>query len=257
MKKIKNFRHIIASIVLLGLISSCAPNKSILYLQDPENLNPNLQSYANVIQPDDNVLITITADEPVLAAPFNNLYLNEKSTESKITNDAMLGYLVDVNGEIDFPRIGKVKIGGLTRIEAESKIKDLIKPYINNPGINLRILNFKISVLGEVIRPGSQTITSDRITLLEALSNAGDLTIYGKRNQIMILREVEGVRSMQQVDITTTDFIDSPYYYLAHNDVVYVTPNKTRVNASVIGPNLTVGLSALTLLISIITLTTR
>ncbi len=257
MKKFKNFRHIVASIVLLGLISSCAPNKSILYLQDPQNLNPTLQSYANVIQPDDNVLITITADEPVLAAPFNNLYLNEKSTESKITNDAMLGYLVDVNGEIDFPRIGKVKIGGLTRIEAESKIKNLIKPYINNPGINLRILNFKISVLGEVIRPGSQTITSDRITLLEALSNAGDLTIYGKRNQIMILREVEGVRSMQQVDITTTDFIDSPYYYLAHNDVVYVTPNKTRVNASVIGPNLTVGLSALTLLISIITLTTR
>ena len=118
-------------------------------------------------------------------------------------------------------------------------------------------MNFKVSVLGEVANPGSQKIDSDRVTLLEALSNAGDLTIYGKRDKILVLRESEGVRSLQEVDITTTDFIDSQYYYLAHNDVVYVTPNKTRVNSSIIGPNLTVGLSAITLLISIITLSIR
>ena len=257
MTNIRNFQHIVISLVILAFLGSCAPNKSTLYLQEAERLNPNLRSYANIIEPDDNVMITITADEPVLAAPFNNLYLNEKSTESKTTNDAMLGYLVDLNGEIDFPRIGKIKIAGLTRIEAEEKVKNLLKPYINNPGINLRILNFKVSVLGEVAKPGSQKIDSDRVTLLEALSNAGDLTIYGKRDKILVLRESEGVRSLQEVDITTTDFIDSQYYYLAHNDVVYVTPNKTRVNSSIIGPNLTVGLSAITLLISIITLSIR
>lgn len=248
---------LVASLIFLGLLTSCAPNKSILYLQDGQNLNPNLQSYANKIQPDDNVLITVTADEPTLAAPFNNMYLNDKVTDAQSMSDAMIGYLVDINGEIDFPRIGKIKIGGLTRLEAEAEIKELIKPYINNPGVNLRILNFKVSVLGEVSNPGSQKIDGDRITLLEALSNAGDLSIYGKRDKIMVLREVEGVRSMEQVDIRSTDFINSPYYYLAHNDVVYVAPNRTRVNASVIGPNLTVGLSAITLLISIISLSTR
>lgn len=244
-------------IALTSLLVSCAPNRSILYLQDFENVNPNLQSYANTIQPDDNVMITVTADEPELAAPFNNLYLNEKSTDSKTSNNAMLGYLVDFDGNIDFPRVGKLKLAGLTRVEAEEKIKSLLRPFITNPGINLRILNFKISVLGEVVRPGSQVIDGDRITLLEALSNAGDLTIYGKRNKILLLRESESIRSISEIDITSTDFIDSEYYYLNHNDVVYVSPNKTRVNASVIGPNLTVALSAVTLLISIISLSTR
>lgn len=250
--------RVLLCIALTSILVSCAPNRSILYLQDPEKLNPQLQSFANVIQPDDNVMITITADEPELAAPFNLLYLTTQSNQAKtMSNDAMMGYLVDVDGEIDFPRIGKIKLAGLTRIEAEDKIKGLLKPYLNNPGINLRILNFKISVLGEVESPGSQTINGDRITLLEALSNAGDLTIYGKRNKIVILRESEGVRSMKEVDITTTDFINSEYYYLSHNDVVYVTPNKTRVNSSIIGPNLTVGISAISLLITIITLSTR
>lgn len=244
-------------IALTSLLVSCAPNRSILYMQDFENVNPNLQSYANTIQPDDNVMITVTADEPELAAPFNILYLNIESTSSKNTSDAMSGYLVDTNGEIDFPRVGKIKLGGLTRIEAENKIKNLLRPFIRNPGINLRVLNFKISVLGEVAKPGSQVVNGDRITLPEAISNAGDLTIYGRRNKILVLRESDDVRSMKEIDITSTDFINSEYYYLSHNDVVYVAPNKTKVNSSIIGPNLTVGISAISLLITIITLSIR
>ncbi len=250
--------HFFAIAVLLGLMCSCARNKSILYLQDAKNLNPELQSFANTIQPDDNVMITVTADEAELAAPFNLIYLTGESIQSRnITNDVMLGYLVDGKGEIDFPRLGKIKLGGLTRIDAEQKIRGLLKPHIKNPGVNLRVLNFKISVLGEVKNPGSQKVEGDRITLLEALSNAGDLTIYGKRNKILILREEEGVRTMKEIDIRTTEFVNSQYYYLAHNDVVYVKPNKTRVNSAVIGPNLTVGISAISLLITIITLSIR
>ena len=247
------FHHFFAIAILIGLVSSCAPSKSIIYLQDFQNVNPNLQSYTNSIQPDDNVMIMVTADEAELAAPFNIVYLTNESTNStSTTKDAMVGYLVDINGEIDFPRIGKIKIGGLDRISAEQKIKDLLRPHIKNPGINLRILNFKISVLGEVGIAGSQKVEGDRITFLEALSNAGDLTIYGRRDNILVIRDFDGKKSFSRVDITSADFINSPYFYLTQNDQIVVEPNKTKINASAVGPNTTAIFSALSLLISII-----
>ncbi len=245
-------------IALLLMITSCASNKKILYLQDAGAMNSAVQSYANVIEPDDNVMITITSDVPALAMPFNNTYLSMQSTDVRnSTNPELQGYLIDESGEIDFPILGKIKLAGLTRVEAEDKIKVLLKPHIVNAGVNLRVLNFKVSVLGEVKNPGAFPIKGDRFTILEALGAAGDLTIYGNRSEIMIIREEKGVRSINEVDITSTDFINSPYYYLSHNDVVYVKPNKTKVNSSVVGPNLTVGISAISLLITIITLSTR
>ncbi len=254
-----NIKFYIVLIVCGLILTSCAPNSSILYLQDSERIATDLKSFANTIQPDDNLLITITSDDSELAAPFNNMFLAGESTQSKniSSDEKIIGYLVDTNGEIDFPRIGKIHVGGLTRIQAEEKLRGLITPYIINPGINLRILNFKISVIGEVQRPGSQEIDGDRITILEALSNAGDLTIYGKRSHILVIREKEGVRSIKEIDLTNSDFINSEYYYLAHNDVIYVSPNKTKVNSSIVGPNLTVGLSAISLIITIIALSIR
>lgn len=256
-----NFRHLASKsfvLLLLLLLASCASNKKILYLQDTSGLNASVQSYANVIEPDDNVLITVTADEPELATPFNMMYLTAKSTETRSTNtESLMGYFVDQNGEIDFPVLGKIKIAGMTRIDAEDKIKQLLKPHIRNAGVNLRVMNFKISVLGEVKSPGVQKVEGDRITILEALAGAGDLTIYGKRNEILVMREEGGIRTINELDITSTDVVNSPYFYLSHNDVIYVKPNKTRVNSSIIGPNLTVGISAISLLITIITLSTR
>ena len=145
----------------------------------------------------------------------------------------------------------------MTRIEAIQKVKSLLTNHIKDPLVNIRILNFKVSVLGEVNKPGVHTIQSERITLLEALSLSGDMTIYGKRNSILIIREIEGEKVIKKVDITKRDFINSPYYYLSQNDVIYVEPNKTKVNASVVGPNITVGISALSLIITIIALTLR
>lgn len=161
-------------------------------------------------------------------------------------------YLIDNTGFIDFPVIGKIKIGGLTRTEANKKLVEAVSEYITKPSINLSILNFKISVLGEVYRPGSYVIQSERITLLEALSKAGDLTIYGKRNNLLVIREVEGKKTYSRVDITSANFLNSPFYYLAQNDVIVVEPNKTKINSSVIGPDVTALLSGLTVLLSLL-----
>jgi polysaccharide export outer membrane protein len=142
-------------------------------------------------------------------------------------------------------------MGGLTRTNALQLLQTRIGVYVKNPIINLRITNFKISLQGEVNLPGTYSITSERVTLIEALSMAKDLTIYGKRNNILIIREVSGEKSFNRVDITKSDFINSPFYYLAQNDVVYVEPNKTRVNSSAVGPNTSVIISAVSILVSL------
>jgi polysaccharide export outer membrane protein len=150
--------------------------------------------------------------------------------------------------------LGKLQVGGLTRSEVLKMFKDKISAYIKNPIINLRIMNFKFSVQGEVTLPGTYTVASERITLIEALSMAKDLTIYGKRNNILIIREIDGIKSYNRVDITQADFMNSPFYYLAQNDVVYVEPNKNKINGAAIGPNTSVIISVSSLLITLITL---
>lgn len=254
---IKKMFFLLSVVFILG---SCASKKSILYLHGiAEGTQENNLKYENTLEPDDNILITVTAADPELANDFNLMYINARSTEMRTLNnsDDFFSYLIDQNGEIDFPVLGKMKLGGLTRIEAESKIKDLLKDRIIDPGVSIRVLNFKVSVLGEVIKPGSQDVVGDRITIFEAISRAGDLTIYGKRDNIKVIREKGGVKTIAILDITDPEIINSPYYYLAHNDIVYVEPNKTKINSSVIGPNLTVGISAISLIVTIIALSTR
>lgn len=254
-------KRILALFSILFLITSCVSNKKIVYLSESnaDSETINAVNYANVLQPDDNLVITVTADEPELAAPFNLMYLNLQSNQinSGANNDVLISYLIDSNGEIDFAGLGKVKLAGLTRVEAEEKIRKMLEKQITNPSVNLRVINFKVSVIGEVNRPGPVNVVGDRITLLEALGTAGDMTIYGKRKEIMVIRDKDGVVTLNTVDITSADFIKSEFFYLDHNDVVYVKPNKTKVNSSIIGPNLTVGISAISLIVTIIALSTR
>ncbi|WP_445457181.1 polysaccharide biosynthesis/export family protein [Flavobacterium sp. HNIBRBA15423] len=215
-------------------------------------------SYEPYLQADDVLLLIISSENPEIAAPYNlkSISLDDNFDESK-GNDKIQTYIIDTNGNIEIPILGSIHLAGLTKTEAVLKIKEELKEHVKDAVVNLRILNFKISVLGEVSKPGSYAVKSERITILEALSLAGDLTIYGKRNNILLIREQNGNKIMERIDITKSDFINSPYYYLSQNDVVYVEPNKTKVNASLIGPNLTVGLSAISLIITIIALTTR
>jgi polysaccharide export outer membrane protein len=237
---------------------SCADKKNVVYYQNidttvaPEKTN----SYEVKFQPDDLLMIIVSAEDPEIALPFN---LSTVSMPSALGNSArgqetIQSYLVDMQGNIDFPVLGQVKVGGLTRTQLLQSLKEKIGKYIKNPIINLRIMNFKVSVQGEVTAPGTYSFASERITLIEALSMAKDLTIYGKRDNVLIIREVDGVKSTHRVDLTKADFINSPYYYLAQNDVVYVEPIKTKINGAAVGPNTGVLISVTSLIITLITL---
>ena len=162
-----------------------------------------------------------------------------------------------INGNIEFPILGTIALGGLTETEAIAKMKSLLQDHIKDAVVTIRLLNFKVSVLGEVQKPGTYRIASERITLLEALGMSGDLTIYGNRSNVLVIREKNGTKTMERVDLTKSDFLNSTAYYLSQNDVVYVEPNKTKINSSAVGPNLTLAISALSLIVTIIALTVK
>jgi polysaccharide export outer membrane protein len=164
-----------------------------------------------------------------------NYYIGGES----IGQQRMLGYLVDQEGDIDFPILGKIKARGMTRNQLREHIKTLLIDggYLRDPIITINFLNFKVSVQGEVNQPGSFYISGERITLLEALSMAGDLTIYGRRDRVVVIREANGERAMLNHDLTSTELFTSPYYYLQQNDIVYVEPNVRRAQQSRINQN--------------------
>jgi polysaccharide export outer membrane protein len=234
---------------------SCVSRKKLVYLQDIDNQKSYDAAvrYEPTLQPDDLLNIIVSAENPEVTVPFNlpqiqgNYQLNENQSNIKT-------YLIDNDGYIDYPVIGKVKLGGLTRSQAVAALVDKISFYIKNPSINLRILNFKISILGQVVRPGSYTIQSERINFLEALSLAGDLGLYGKRNNILVIHEEEGKKTYNRVDLTKTDILGLENYYLSQNDIIYVEPNKTAINSSAVGPNTAVYISGLTAVLTLILL---
>ena len=242
---------------LTMIIVSCGSRKDIVYYQDIDSFSTaeKLNTYEIKIQPDDLLTITVSAEDPEIAAPFN---LNASSvvgvSKGAGGNQPSSQYLVDANGSINFPILGVLKISGLTRTEVLNLFQKKIGLYIKNPIVNLRISNFKVSLQGEIKNPGSFPIASDRVTLIEALAMAGDLTINGKRNNILIIREIEGVKSYNRVDITKSDFLNSPFYYLAQNDVVYVEPNKSKISASAIDPSTGVIISITSILLTVVTL---
>jgi polysaccharide export outer membrane protein len=258
MKYFFGLKKIILFLFVL-LLFSCASRKDNVYYQNIDSLPvaEKQNSYEIKIQPDDLLSIIVSADDPETAIPFNLSSVSVPSaTNLKVLRgqETMQSYLVDASGTIDFPVLGKLKVGGLSRTEVLQLLEAQIAKYIKKPIINLRLMNFKISLQGEVTLPGTYTVNSDRVTLIEAISMAKDLTIYGKRNNILIIREIGGVKSYNRVDITKADFINSPFYYLAQNDVVYVEPNKTRINGAAVGANTGVIISITSLFITLITL---
>lgn len=258
MKYLFLLRKTIPFFIILLLLFSCKSREEIVYYQNVDGLagKEKTNSYEIKIQPDDLLLIIVSADDPETAIPFN---LSTNSIPSGANNgvggqETLQSYLVDVDGIIDFPVLGKLKVSGLSRTEVMKLLKDKISKYIKNPIINLRLMNFKVSVQGEVTIPDTYSVNSDRITLIEAISKAKDLTIYGRRDNILIIREIDGVKSYGRVDITKADFINSPFYYLGQNDVVYVEPNKSKINGAAVGANTGVWISITSLVITLITL---
>jgi len=253
-------------ILLLFIFSiiSCKTPTDVVYFQETTDLEEiaSTNTFTPTFKVDDVVSILVSATDMDAARPFNlqgaSIGISENGGEGA-AGAAEPSYLIDEEGNIEFPVLGKLKLSGLTRVQVKEMIKEKLKIYINDPIVNVRLKNFKITVIGEVSRPGSYTIPNERVTVIEALGLAGDLSIKGKRENITVIRDNGGVNTYHKVDFTSKEIFKSPVYYLAQNDVVYVEPNESRVkesrtNQNVLGIVLSVigvALSAATLLIGL------
>lgn len=223
-----------ASLLGILLLTSCASRKNIVYLQDmqPGTKYPYDTRYEAVIRRDDRLSITVSNKKPELAIPFNIYGGTFKvGTDGDVTSDALTrvnekGYRVDVDGDIDFPILGILHVEGLTVSEVKDLIKEKIEKgsYMKDPLVSIEFLNFKYTVLGAVNNNGTFTVDGDRITLLEAIANAGDLTDKARTDRVAVIREVDGERQMFMHDLKSKDIFESPCFYLQQNDVVYVEP---------------------------------
>ena len=248
--------------LILLLLSSCGSQKDIAYMQDGEYLKYTEQPpflYDAHILPKDLLTITVHCSEPELAAPFNlNGSLQSPATTGSTGNTPQQTYLVDNNGDIDFPILGKLHLGGLTKGAAETVICERLKAFLKEePIVNVRMVNYKISVIGEVAHPGTFTISNEKVNIFEALAMAGDMTVYGIRDKVKLIREDnQGKREIITLNLNDSDIINSPYYYLQQNDILYVTPNKTVSKNSGISNSTTIWISVLGTLVSLASLIT-
>ncbi len=248
----KRYRNIVFAQVLWIVISltSCVSSKKIVYFQEEvgKSVASIPQKYEPLLEADDLLTITVAAINTEAAVPFN-LFEGAQSTP--------IQYLVNSNGEIDFPVLGTLKVAGLTTKELSEQLKIRLKDYLKNPTVNIRLVNFKVTILGDVNSPGAYTIPTERITIIEALGLAGDLQIQGNRKSVTLIREKGGERTFVPIDLTSKKLFDSPYYFLAQNDVIYVEPNKVKINSSGVGANTSIIFSSISILITLITLFTR
>ena len=253
---------LIGTAVLGILLVSCSAQKRVWYLQDAQPFTPEqiAENGQIRIKPLDRLTIVVNSKDPELAVPFNSATsynsLTGANVSSAASSQALQMRTVDEEGMLDMPVIGKIECKGKTRSELAQEIADKIREggYISDPTVNIQFADMKISVIGEVARPGQYNITNDRISLLDALSLAGDLTIYGVRSDIKVIREENGVRTTATLDLTSQDIYDSPYFYLQQNDVVYVKPNKYRAQAGEISQNRSFYISLVSTAVSVATL---
>jgi len=231
----------------------------VYFQNDSTNISTLYEQNVPRIQSSDILTIVVTAADPKVTAPFNPISTMNASGAVNQQMDMALRptYTVDDNGDIILPMLGKIHVAGLTRLEAIDKIRVELNKYIKDPGVNINFNNFRVSVLGEVARPGSFIMPTERVTILEALGMAGDLTIRGVRENVLLIREKDGQKSMHRLDLTQQSTLNSPYYYLAQNDVIYVEPNKSQINNSKLGANTNVIISIASLLITVISVLTR
>jgi polysaccharide biosynthesis/export protein len=230
------FCGFIYTVLVFGiLLSSCANTKKVVYLNDvgTKQINNTIDNLEPVIQKNDLLSITVSSPNATASQPFNTTVT--VSTQSiGYTSTQAAGYLVDQDGYIDMPMLGRIKAAGLTKKGLKESItKTLVdNKYLLYPVVNVRYLNFKVTVLGEVARPMVINVPDEKINILEALGFAGDMTIYARRNNVALIREENGNRVVKRLDMNSGDLLSSPYYYLRSNDIIYVEPNNAKVSAS-------------------------
>jgi len=256
-QKFENMRKLIFIVVIFFMISSCTSKKDITYLNEVDNFNftdINKQKIAYRIQVDDILRIEIRSMIPEAAIIYNRISQNTAAA-ANINLMKLEGYLVSSDYTINFPVLGMLKVEG-TILELEKKITKLLLNggHLVSPTVSVRLLNGKFTVLGEVANPGTFSSLEKNLTLLQALGYAGDLTINGKRKNITLIREVNGIRSTRQLDLTSKDILDNPSYYIRNNDVIIVNPNYNRIkSAGFIGsPQTIASISSLLLSITLL-----
>lgn len=248
-------------ILLLLITASCGSSKNVAYLKDSDQISEEdynfqiSQMYDARIMPKDILTITVATTDPEASRPFNiTVPMTHTSDAVRSSQQAQLNtYLVDNQGNIDFPVLGKINLKGMTNREAEEKIKSLLGSYIKEtPLVAVKFGNYKISVLGEVARPGSFTVSQEKINILEALAMAGDMTIYGVRDNVKVIREdAAGNKRITQLDLNNPYIIFSPDYYLQQNDVIYVEPNKVKAQNARVGATTTLWFSGISIAVTV------
>ncbi len=257
MKKL--FTPIIVCFMVLTIISSCVSTKDVPYMKNADvvDLTSSRGLYDAKIMPKDLLTITVNTLNADASAPFN-VGSASTATQGNSTSANNQGYLVDNNGDIEFPLIGKVHVEGLTKTQCQDVIREKILPYLaktERPLVTVRMSSYRVTVLGEVGRPGVIPVSSEKMSIFEALAQAGDLTIYGVRNNVMLIREDQvGQKSIHRLNLNDANIINSPYYYLQQNDVIYVEPNKVKAKNSDVGTSTTMIFSVVGLVTSLATL---
>ncbi len=233
----RKFLQITLAVVAATLMASCVTQKQMTYVSNakPEmedTINAKFQSQAELtIRIGDALTIYVSALDLEAVVPYNlpAVVFATPGTTALSTTPALQYYIVDENGDIDFPVLGKLHVAGLKRNEVENLVKEKLEAQVLNPQVHAHIVNAKVAVLGEVNRPGNVGMAGGRLTLLEALAAAGDLTPYGRRDNVLVTREVDGKLQIARLNLRDANIFTSPYFFLQQNDVVYVSPNKVRV----------------------------
>lgn len=259
MKKLHFFSFLIFASLL---ITGCGSVKNVAYLQNSDSISFEQSRflYDARIMPKDQITISVNTTNPEASLPFNLLLQNSYSQGRSAAGSygTLMPYLVDNDGYINFPIVGRLHVAGLTKSEAERMVTEKIRPYMaetENPVVTVTMASYSVSVLGEVARPGSFQVAREKITIFEALAQAGDLTIYGVRDRVKLIREdATGKKEIHTLNLMDANIINSPYYYLQQNDVVYVEPNKVKAQNSKVGQTTTLWFSATSILISMASL---
>lgn len=257
------YKYFLSMLVFPLIISSCGSSEKIAYVQNPEQMSnvTNQKLFDARIMPKDILTVTVTTIDPEAAVPFNlsvPTTVSQANTKTLTSQPVLQDYLVANDGTIDFPIIGEIKVAGLTKKECEAMILEKIRPYLaetEKPIVTVRMSSYSIAVLGEVKTPGSFPVSREKINVFEALAMAGDMTIYGVRDRVRLIREdAKGNKEIQILDLTDANIINSPYYYLQQNDIIYVEPSKVKKQDARVGSMTNLWFSATSILVSVASL---
>lgn len=252
----------LVAILAVMFMDSCTTSKQVPYMQniDSISLAASQYLYDARIKPKDALHITVHTTDPAVAAPFNlTVSRNLGSDGSLATGGGSLqSYLVENDGTINFPVIGRISVVGLTKKECETLIEQKVAPYLaktEKPVVTVRMASFRITLIGDFSSPKVVPVTTEKMSILEAMASGGDLTLYGKRQNVLLIREdATGRKSIHRIDLTDANFINSPYYYVQQNDIIYVEPNATKAKNSALGQSVTIWFSFISIATSVASL---